>query len=191
MMSNVEPLILRTDRKAALGSLTIIVFFVLISALLLFLGLQPGRPTVGWSLVLFGALGLAAFTASGIVVLRIMRAPWHLEIHPAHLILRTPAYDLTMLWEAIAGIAVDEVNRRPACILIFGDVAAVVESATFHARAQRPGAVTDAATMRTRMEENFAKSGYHLVIPRRLLEIEPDDLAGLLTKARTGQLWVE
>jgi hypothetical protein len=190
-MTNVEPLILRTDRKPAFGSLTIIVFFVLISALLLFLGLQPGRPDVGWSLVLFGTLGLVAFTASGILVLRVMRAPWHLEIHPAHLILRTPAYDLTMPWEVIAGIAVDEVNRRPACILIFGDVAAVVERAAFHAKAQRPGAVTNAATMQARMEENFERWGYHLVIPRRLLEIEPDDLAGLLTKARMGQLWRE
>jgi hypothetical protein len=190
-MANVEPLILHADRKPALGSLTVIVFFASISALLLFLGLQPGRLAAGWPLVLFGALGLVAFTAGGILVLRLMRAPWHLEIDPAHLLLRTPAYDLTMPWEAIAGIAVDQVNRRPACILVFGDVAAVVARATFHGRAQHPGAVTNAATMQARMEENFKKWGYHLVIPRRLLEIEPDDLAGLLTQARMGQLWQE
>jgi hypothetical protein len=39
------------------------------------------------------------------------------------------------------------------------------------------------------MEENFDRTGYHLAIPGRILEMGPDELAGILVKARTGELW--
>jgi hypothetical protein len=65
----------------------------------------------------------------------------------------------------------------------------VVQRAEFHRGSSRPDAVVNARTMQTRMEENFDAWGYHLAIPGRILERGPEELAGLLAKARTGTLW--
>lgn len=189
MIDNAAPIIVHKNRKRAIWSLIIILFFVPVSALLVFLGLQPGRPDTSWSLVLFGALGLVAFGGSAILIIQTMRAPWHLALSPAHLALYTPTYDLQIPWDCIAGIAVDQVARRPGCVLIFEDVAVVVQHAEFHGRSNRPDAVVNASTMQARMEENFGAWGYHLAIPGRILEMGPEKLAGLLAKARTGTLW--
>jgi hypothetical protein len=184
------PIILRKNRKRALGALLIIIFFVPISAWLVYMGLQPGRPDVSWALVLFGVLGVVSFTASGVAVIRTMRAPWRVELAPAGLALYTPAYDLELPWAQIAGIAVDVVNRRKQCALVLEDLS-VVEGAHFHSRARRPDAVDSAQVMRSRMKANFQESGYHLIIPGRILETGAEELADLLTQARTGTLWTE
>jgi hypothetical protein len=189
VIDNVEPTIVHKNRKRALWSLIIILFFVPVSAWLVFLGLQPGRPDIGWSLVLFGALGVVAFGGSAILIVQTIRAPWHLAVSPAHLALYTPTYDLQVPWDGIAGIAVDEVARRPGCVWIFEDVAAVVQHAEFHGKSSRPDAVVNARTMQARMEEYFDAWGYHLAIPGRILEMGPEELAGLKAKARTGTLW--
>ena len=188
-MDNAAPIIVHKNRKRAIWSLIIIFFFVPISAWLVFLGLQPGRADISWSLVLFGALGVVAFGGSAILIIQTMRAPWHLALSPAHLTLYTPTYDLQIPWDCIAGIAVDEVARRPGCVLIFEDVAAIVQRAKFHGRSSRPDAVVNARTMQARMEENFDAWGYHLAIPGRILEMGPEELAGLLAEARMGALW--
>ena len=52
-------------------------------------------------------------------------------------------------------------------------------------------AVNDPETMQARMEANFEAAGYHLAIPGRILEAGPDELAQLLARGRTGQLWQE
>jgi len=182
-------IIVRKNRKRALWSLAIILFMVPVSAWLLFLGLQPGRPEIGWTLVLFGALGLVSFLGSAALILSVLRKPWHLELTLPHLKLFTPTYDLCVPWSQIAGIAVDEVNRRTGCALVFEDIAEVIQGATFHHRTNRTDAVTDRATMQARMEANFCDWGYHLAIPGRILEIGPEELARLLTRARTGALW--
>lgn len=184
-------ILVHKNRKRALGALAIILFMAPVSAWLLFLGLQPGRPDVGWSMVLFGALGLVVFLGSAALIIGILRAPWRLELTPVHLVLYTPTYDLNVPWGQIAGIAVDAVNRRTGCTLVFEETAEIVQGATFHHRAKRPDAVTDRATMRARMEENMVHWGYHLAIPGRILELGPEELAGLLTRARTGVLWRE
>jgi hypothetical protein len=142
-----------------------------ISGWLFYTGLQPGKPFVAWALVAFGVAGLVAFSVAAVAVIRTMRAPWHLALSPSSLVLSTPAYDLDVPWERITGIAVDEVNRR------------------FRDLTTRRGTVADAATMRDRMEENYGNCGYHLGIPGRILELGPDELAGLLAQARTGALW--
>lgn len=184
-------IIIHKNRKRALWSLVIVVFFVPISAWLVVLGLQPGRPEIAWVLVLIGAIGVVAFLGSAIRIIHTTRAPWRLEACPSCLALYSPTYDLKVPWDSIAGIAVDDVNRRPGCVMVFEDVAAVVQRAAFHGDSNRRDAVTDAATMQARMEENFAACGYHLAIPGRILEMGPDELAELLTRARMGQLWKE
>jgi hypothetical protein len=184
-----EPTIVHKNRKRAFWALVIVVFFVPISALLVFLGLQPGRPDISWALIAIGLVGLVAFGISTVRIIQTMRTPWRLEIAPAHLKLYTPTYDLEVPWDLIAGIAVDEANRKPACVLIMEDVGAVAGHATFHDHPRRLDAVTDARTMQTRMEENFTLTGYHLAIPGRILEMGPYELAGMLVEARTGQLW--
>jgi hypothetical protein len=130
-----------------------------------------------------------AFGGSAILIIQTMRAPWHLAVSPAHLALYTPTYDLQIPWDCIAGIAVDEVARRPGCVLILEDVTAVVQRATFHGRSKRPDAVVNARTMQARLEENLDAWGYHLAIPGRILEMGPEELAELLVKGRTGALW--
>ena len=191
MTQSQEAIIVHKNRTRALWSLVIVVFFVPISIWLVILGLQPGRPDVSWSLVLFGALGVVTFSSSAILVIHTMRAPWRLEIHRLHLALYTPTYDLTVPWDNIAGIAVDEVSRRLGCVLIFEDVAALAQGTRFHGQSSRPDAVTNARAMQARMEENLDTWGYHLGIPGRILEMGPEELAGLLTRACTGQLWAE
>jgi hypothetical protein len=119
--------------------------------------------------VLFGALGVVAFGGSTILIIQTMRALWHLAVSSAHLALYTPTYDLQIPWDCIAGIAVDEVARRPCCVLIFEDVAAVVQPAEFHGRSSRPDAVVKPRTMQTRMEGSFDAWGHHLAIPGRIL----------------------
>lgn len=189
MTHSTKAIVVEKNRKWALWSLVIILGFIPISLWLMTLGLQPGRPDVGWSLVLFGVLGVVAFGGSAILILRTVRAPWHLEIEPAHLELVTPTYDLVVPWDSVVGIAVDKVNRRPGCVLVFEDVAAVSAGARFHRKSSRPDAVTNARTMQARMEENFDLWGYHFGIPGRILEMGPEELAGLLARARTGKLW--
>lgn len=188
-MADTNPIIVRKNRKRAFGALAIVVMMLPVSGWLLYTGLQPGRPDVAWALVIFGVAGLAAFTASAVTIIRTMRSPWHLALNPARLRLRTPTYDLDIAWEQVDGIIVDQVNRRPGCALIFKDVAAVAENATFHAGSRNPDAVNDAATMQARLQENYEEMGYHMGIPGRLLELGPDALAELLVKARTGRIW--
>jgi hypothetical protein len=186
---NAEPIVVEKNRKRALWSLIIILFFVPISGWLVYLGLQPGRPDVSWALVLFGVIGLVAFTASALRVIHTMRAPWRLVLSSSQLAIYTPYYDLVIPWQRIVGIAVDEVSRRPGCALIFDDIETTVDGAKFHGQASRPDIVTDARTMQARMKETREISGYHLGIPGRILELGPDELADLLAKARTGDLW--
>lgn len=181
-------IIVEKNRQRGLAALMIVLFFVPISIWLVLWGLQPGRPDVSWALVLFGFLGVLAFGASGVLVIRVMRGPWRLEISPAHLALYTPTYDLKVPWEQIAGIAVDEVNRRLCCVLVIENVASVVQGTEFHNRSGRPDAVTDPGMMQARMEENFHLHGYHLVIPSRILEIGPEKLAELLTEAKSQSI---
>lgn len=189
IVTNTQSLIVHKNRRRAFWSLFMIVFFVPVSAWLVFLGMQPGRPDVSWSLVLFGALGVITFSGSAVLIIRTMRAPWRLELMPERLALLTPTYDLEVPWDSIAGIAVDDVNRRLGCVLIFEDAAAVVQHARFHHKSARPDAITDARTMQARMEENFEQLGYHLAIPGRILEMGPEELAELLVQGRTGDLW--
>jgi hypothetical protein len=181
-------IIVEKNRKRGAAALIIVIFFVPISVWLVILGLQPGRPDVSWALVLFGSLGVLAFGASGFLVIRTIRAPWHLEVSPSHLALYTPTYDLKVPWEKIAGIAVDEVNRRLCCVLIFEDVASLVQGAEFHGNSKRPDAVTGPGTMQARMNENFDLWGYHLAIPGRILEMGPEELADLLAQAKSRSM---
>jgi hypothetical protein len=177
--------------KRAAWSLAIILFMVPISALLVYLGLHSGRQEISWSLVLFGLLGLATFGGSAVLVVNTMRAPWRLELTPGFLSMYTPRYDLRVPWEKLASIGVAEANRRQSCALVFEDVAQVVGGATFHSGPRRVDAVTDKTTMQKRMEENLDIMGYHLAIPGRILEMDAEALAELLSRARTGELWSE
>lgn len=186
-----ETIIVRKNRMRAFWALVIVLFMVPISGWLLVTGLQPGRPDIAWALVIFGLVGLAVFTASAVGIIRTMCSPWHLSIGPSRMTLYTETYDLNVPWDSIAGIVVDEVNRRPGCALIFKDPTQVVQAATFHANVQRPDAVTDAETMQARMQENSDELGYHLGIPGRLLELGPEALAELLARAQAGQIWLE
>jgi hypothetical protein len=185
-----QPIVIHKNRKRAFWSLIIILCMVPVSVAILYLGLQPGRPDVGWIMVSFGVLGVAIFSASAVLIIRTIRAPWRLELSPQHLVLYAPPYDLVVRWADILGIAVDKVDSRPGCVLVFDDVASVVQGATFHQSKAR-NAVDNAEAMRRQMEENFRISGYHLVIPGRLLEMGPDELAELLAAARMGEQWRE
>lgn len=188
-MAQREAIVIHKNRKRALWALVIIFFMIPVSGWLLVLGLRSGRPEIGWSMVLFGALGLVVFGGSAAAIIRIMRAPWHLALTPEAFTLYSPTYDLRVPWDRIAGIAVAEVNRRLGCVLVFDDVAAVAQSAVFHPNSRRPDAITGAAEMQARMEENLTLWGYHLGLPGRMLEMGPEPLAELLTRARTGELW--
>mgnify|MGYP005846263815 CR=1 FL=1 len=188
-MAQREAIVIHKNRKRALWALVIIFFMIPVSGWLLVLGLRSGRPEIGWSMVLFGALGLVVFGGSAVAIIRIMRAPWHLALTPEAFTLCSPTYDLRVPWDRIAGIAVAEVNRRLGCVLVFDDVAAVARSAVFHPNSRRPDAITGAAEMQARMEENLTLWGYHLGLPGRMLEMGPEPLAELLTRARTGELW--
>lgn len=183
-----DTLIVGKNRRQAFWSLVIISFMLPVSIWFLIMGLQPRPGGIGWPMVAFGALGLAAFAGYAVLIIRTIRAPWHLAIGPSHFCLFTPTYDLSVPWERVAGIAVSEVNRRPGCVLVFDDVAAVVRGAVFHRVPAPQGAVTGPGTMQSRMEESFAAFGYHLGIPGRILELGPEGLAELMTRARTGDV---
>jgi hypothetical protein len=120
-----------------------------------------------------------------------MRSSWRLEVNPTALVLYTPGYDLEAPWDTIVGIGVGRVSRKPGCVLVFGDVAAVVKRTHFHARSASRGAITGASMMQAQMEANFRQLGYHLGIPGRILEMDAGELAGFLARARTGELWIE
>lgn len=189
MADDKNALIVHKNRKRAFWALVIVAFFVPISGWLLYMGLQPGRPDVSWLLILFGGLGLFAFSASAYMILRTVLAPWRLELTPDHFGLYTPAYDLEVPWARIAGIGVDEVNRRDGCVLLFDDVAATAGRARFRRSVNHPDAIHTAEMMCARMEENYQVWGYHLALPGRILELGPEELAALLTRGRTGELW--
>ncbi len=189
MIRNGDSVIIRKNRRRALWSFVIVGFMIPVSGWLFYTGLQPGRPDVAWAMVLFGACGVVAFSLSAVAIIRTMRSPWNVSLDRSYLTLRTPAYELRVPWQRVAGIAVDVVNRRPGCVLVFDDAAAVSRNATFRLRPSHRDAVIDAATMCTRLEGNFREGGYHLGIPGRMLEAGPDELAELLAKARTGELW--
>jgi hypothetical protein len=168
-----------------------VLFFVPVSGLLIYLGSRPGREDISWAIIAFGLIGLVTFSWSAVMIVRTMRSPWRLEVNPAALMLYTPGYDLEAPWETVIGIGVDRVSRRPGCVLVFEDVDAVVQQTRFHAKSAGRGAVTDASMMQAQMEANFRQLGYHLGIPGRILEMNADELAGLLARARTGELWRE
>jgi hypothetical protein len=185
-----ETIIVGKNRQRAFWALVIVGFMSLVSIVLVITGLV-GSSTILWTPVWLGTVGLLGFGGSAAMVIRTMRSPWHLAASKSGLHLHTPAYLIDVPWENVVGIAVDEVSFRMGCALIFGDPAAVAQSARFHMRSTGSDLVTDAETMLARMKESYEKLGYHLGIPGRLLEKGPEELAEFLTKARTGQLWQE
>jgi hypothetical protein len=186
-----ETIIVQKNQRRAFWALIIVLFFVPVSGILVYLGSRPGREDIGWAIIAFGLLGLVTFSWSAVMIVRTMRSAWRLEVSPAALVLYTPGYDLEAPWDGIAGIAVDKVDRKPGCILIFEDVEAVVQRARFHGNGTGRGAVTNASMMQAQMEGNFERLGYHLGIPGRILEMDADELARFLARARTGELWGE
>jgi hypothetical protein len=185
-----DTIVVGKNRKRAFWALAIVGFMILVSLVLLVTGLR-GSSGVIWTLVWLGLVGLVGFGGSAALVVHTMRSPWHLAVSPTHLRLHTPTYLIDVPWENVASIAVDEVNWRDGCTLVFEDPTSVAGSARFLARSARPDIVTDAATMLARMKDCYANLGYHLGIPGRLLEKGPEELAQFLCQARTGQLWRE
>jgi hypothetical protein len=178
------------NRARAFWALVLVAFMILVSMVLLATGLF-GKSGVIWTLVWLGLVGLVGFGGSAGLVIHTMRSPWHLAVSRTHLKLHTPTYLIQVPWENVAGIAVDEVNWREGCTLVFEDPALVAEGARFLARSSRPDIVTDATTMLARMKDCYTNLGYHLGISGRILAKKPGELAELLSKARTGQLWEE
>ncbi len=155
----------------------------------LYRGLAPGRGGVDWTPVLLGLIGLIAFSGYALLIVRTLRAPWHLELNPDRLVLQAPNYVLQVPWEQVAGIAVGQVDGHAGCVLAFDDPEAVAQAATFRRGRVPAGSITGAKRMQVRMEENLRRHGYHFGIPGRILELGPEALARLLTQARTGELW--
>jgi hypothetical protein len=186
-----DSFIVEKNRQRAFWALVIVGFMTLVSLVLLITGLLGGESGILWMPVWLGTVGLLGFGTSAAFVIRTMRSPWHLAVDRTHLALRTPTYRLTVPWDNVAGIAVDEVSFRLGCVLVFEDPAAVAESAQFLVRSSSPAIVADAGTMLARMEDSYRELGYHLGIPGRILEKGPEELAELLTRACTGQLWEE
>jgi hypothetical protein len=186
--NSTETIIVGKNRQRAFWALAIVAFMGLVSIVLIATGLL-GKEDILWAPVSLGTLGLLGFGASAAMVIRTMRSPWHLALDPDRLTLYTPTYILTALWENVTGIIVAEVNWRLGCALVFEDPGAVAQETRFLFRSNRPDMVSDAGTMLARMEENYTNLGYHLGIPGRILEKGPEDLAELLAKARTGELW--
>ena len=186
-----ETITVQKNQRRALWALIIVLFFVPVSGMLVYLGSRPGREDIGWAIIGFGLIGLVTFSWSAVMIVRTMRSSWRLEVGPAALVLYTPGYDLEVPWDTVVGIAVDRVARKPGCVLIFEDVEAAVQRTRFHARSTGRGAVTNASMMQAQMEANFRQLGYHLGIPGRILEMNADELAGFLARARTGDLWRE
>ena len=191
MAASKETIVVQKNQRRAFWALIIVLFFVPVSGLLVYRGTRPGREDIGWAIIAFGLIGLVTFSWSAVMIVRTMRSSWRLEVDPAALVLYTPGYDLEAPWDAVVGIGVDRVSRKPGCVLIFEDVEAVVQRTRFHAKAAGRGAVTDATMMQAQMEANFQQLGYHLGIPGRILEMDADELAGFLARARTGELWRE
>lgn len=191
MVESNETIIVQKNQRRAFWALIIVLFFIPVSGILVYLGSRPGREDIGWAIIAFGVLGLVTFSWSAVMIVRTMRSTWRLEVDPAALTLYTPGYDLEAPWDGIIGIAVDKVDRKPGCILIFEDLEAVVQRTRFHGKATGRGAVTNASMMQSQMEVNFERLGYHLGIPGRILEMDADELAGFLARARTGELWGE
>ena len=183
-----DTIVVHKNRKRAFWALAIVSFMVLVSIALILTGLRNSAG-IQWATLTLGLAGLLGFGASAVLVIQTMRSPWHLALNPTHLTLHTPTYLLTVPWGHVAAIAVAEVNWRLGCALIFEDAAAVAQGARFLARSHRPDVVSDTAKMLARMQENYDELGYHLGIPGRILELEPEALAELLTQGRTGQLW--
>ena len=191
MVESKETIVVEKNQRRAFWALIIVLFFVPVSGILVYLGARPGREDIGWAIIAFGLLGLVTFSWSAVMIVRTMRSSWRLEVNPAALTLYTPGYDLEAPWETVIGIGVDRVSRKPGCVLIFEDVEAVVQRTRFHAGSAGRGAVTDASTMQSQMETNLERLGYHLGIPGRILEMDSGELAGFLSRARTGEFWRE
>ncbi|MGD8397245.1 MAG: hypothetical protein PVG11_00165, partial [Anaerolineae bacterium] len=176
------------NRQRAFWGLAIVAFMSLVSLILILTGLF-GSGGVLWVPVWLGVVGLLGFGVSAAMIVRTLRAPWHLALHPGGLRLHTPMYVLDVPWGQVTGIGVDEVSFREGVVLVFDDPAEVVSRADFYMRSSRPDLISDRATMLARMEENFEALGYHLGIPGRILEMGPQELAELLARARRGGLW--
>lgn len=185
-----EVFVVEKNRQRALWALAIIGFMFVVSLALVVTGLL-NRQGMIWPLIWLGAVGLFGFGASAVRIISTMRSPWNLTLDFAHLALRTQTYTISVPWDNISSIGVAEVNFRPGCVLVFEDAAAAVGGARFHARSNRSTAITDADAMLARMNETFENLGYHLGIPGRVLEKGPEELAELLTKACTGELWID
>ncbi len=183
-------IIVEKNRKRAFWALVICGFVCLVSAALLVTGLLQ-KPSILWPLVTLGSVGLIGFGFGAWMVVRTMRSPWNLTLDPDHLALRTQTYTISVPWENIAGIGVAEVNFRDGCVVVFESAEAVAEGARFHARSDRATIITDADSMLARMEDNIENLGYHLGIPGRMLEKGAEELAELLARARTGELWTD
>ena len=186
-----ETVVVRNNRLWAWWALAMIAAGLFFSGWLLSISLRPGRASLSSMTGIMGILGLIVFSFCGWAAIRTLRAPWRLELSRTQLTFFTRAYDLSVPWERVSGIAVTEVDRRPGCALVFDDVAAAVEGARFHPVRAAQGAVASASQMRDRMEGSFRRAGYHLGIPARVLELGPEPLAKLLARARTGDLWQE
>lgn len=188
MVQDGEVIFVEKNRRRAFWALAIIVFMSLVSLVLIGAGLLV-RQGILWTPVILGTVGLLGFGAAAWTIVGTMRARWHLAVSRAGFHLHTPAYLLDVPWDNVAGIATAEVNYREGCVLLFEDPAAVARAAKFLVRSDDPEVVASPATMQARFEENMAKLGYHLGIPGRILELGPEELASLLSRARTGALW--
>lgn len=188
MRTSGDVIVVGKNRKRAFWALIIIGFMTMVSIVLMLAGIMGSRE-IRWGPVWLGTVGLLGFGVSAVLVIRTMRSPWHLAVSPDSLQIRTQTYVLEVPWEQIAGIAVDEVNFRDGCTLLFEDPAAVVAQARFLVRSNHPDVVTDRETMLARMRQNYRALGYHFGIPGRILELGPEELAQFLAKARTGSLW--
>ena len=183
-----DVIIVEKNRQRAFWALAIIGFMILVSTALILAG-ALGSEDVLWTPVWLGTVGLLGFGVSVVLVIQTMRSPWHVAVSPTTLKIRTQAYVLEIPWAQIAGIAVDEVNFRAGCVLLFQEPTIVAGEARFLVRSNRPDVVTDQETMLARMRDNYENLGYHFGIPGRILELGPEELAQFLVKARTGQLW--
>ena len=191
MKRDKDTIIVEKNRQRAFWALAIVGFMALVSLVLLITGLVGSQAGIVWMPVWLGMLGLLGFGGSAALVVQTMRSPWHLAVSPESLKIHTRTYVLTVPWEHVEGIGVDVVSRRLGCVLVFQDPAAVADSAQFLVRSKSPDVVADAATMLARMQASYEQMSYHLGIPGRILEKGPEELAELLTQARTGQLWGE
>ena len=183
-----DVIVVEKNRRRAFGALAIIVFMSLVSLALLGAGLLGGEGIL-WTPIALGTVGLLGFGVAAWMIVSTMRARWHLAVSRAGFRLHTPAYLLDVPWENVAGIATNEVNFREGCVLLFEDPAAVAQTARFLVRSNHPEVIASPAAMQARFEENMDRLGYHLGIPGRILELGPDELASLLSRARSGALW--